>query len=108
MAYETRAGPDAALSALADPTRRGLIEQLRSGPAPVAALAAGLPISRPAVSQHLKVLNDAGLVVAEAKGARRYYRLAPEGAAPLLAWLDAMWDDALSSFQTLAEQEAAR
>ena len=95
-----------AITALADPTRRALIEQLRSGPQPVGRLAEYLPISRPAVSQHLKVLSDAGLLLVEPKGTRRLYRLAPDGLADLRAYLDGLWSDALASFAARAREIA--
>ena len=100
MSYEN------AITALADPTRRALIERLRSGPAPVGALAQTLPISRPAVSQHLKVLSDAGLLEVESIGTRRLYRLAPRGLDDLRAYLDGLWDDALTSFANRAAEIA--
>lgn len=77
-----------ALNALGDPTRRQVLGRLRAGPQPVAVLAQDLPVSRPAVSQHLKVLKEAGLVRDEAVGARRIYRLDPDGFSSLQAWLD--------------------
>ena len=86
------------ITALADPTRRALVERLRAGPQAVCALADALPISRPAVSQHLKVLRDAGLLLVEPQGTRRLYRLAPQGLADLRAYLDGLWGDALSGF----------
>lgn len=89
---------DTALSALADPTRRRVFERLRHGPQSVGALAAHLPVSRPAVSQHLKVLNDAGLVVVRAEGTRRIYAVDPKGLTSLRDWLDSFWDDVLTSF----------
>lgn len=92
MAYQD------AITALADPTRRSLVEALRSGPTPVGVLAQAVPVSRPAVSQHLKVLTDAGLVRMDARGTRRFYRLEPRGLAGLRAYLDALWDDALARF----------
>ncbi len=95
------------IAALADPTRRALIERLRAGPQPVGVLAGGLPISRPAVSQHLKVLSDAGLLLVEPQGTRRLYRLAPKGLDDLRAYLDGLWDDALTDFAAKA-QEIAR
>lgn len=76
------------LDALADPTRRLVLDRLRAGPQPVAALARGLPVSRPAVSQHLKILKQAGLVRDKAVGARRVYRFDPGGLSSLQAWLD--------------------
>lgn len=92
-----------ALLALADPTRRRIFERLRKGPRPVGKLASGLPVSRPAVSQHLKVLKEAGLVEESRDGARRVYRIDPRGLGQLRAWLDRFWDDALDSFRAAAE-----
>lgn len=107
MAYEvTPPRAEAAICALADPTRRALLERLRKGPQPVGRLADGLPVSRPAVSQHLKVLSDAGLLRVEPQGTRRLYRLAPEGLDALRAYLDALWDDALAGFAARAEEIA--
>jgi DNA-binding transcriptional ArsR family regulator len=97
MAYGT------ALAALADPTRRALFERLRSGPASVGDLAAELPVSRPAVSQHLKALKVAGLVADRADGARRVYTIDPDGLGELRRWLDQFWDDALESFKNEVE-----
>ena len=94
------------IAALADLTRRALIERLRSGPAPVGLLADDLPISRPAVSQHLKVLSDAGLLLVEPRGTRRLYRLAPRGLDDLRAYLDSLWDDALTGFANRAAEIA--
>jgi len=96
------------LDALGDPTRRLIFERLDRGPLPVKAIAAGLPISRPAVSQHLKVLKDAGLVVDRAEGTRRYYQANPAALHALRAYLDRFWDRALQSFQAAAEREARR
>jgi DNA-binding transcriptional ArsR family regulator len=93
------------LAALADPSRRAIFEALADGPRAVGELAADLPISRPAVSQHLKVLKEAGLVTDRAQGTKRLYRLQPDGIAALRAYLDRMWSDALSSFAELAEAE---
>src|SRR5262245_6331810 len=92
------------LAALADPTRRTLFELLAEGPRPVGELARQLPVSRPAVSQHLRVLKDAGLVVARPVGTRRLYQLNPEGLAALRAYLDRFWDKALAAFATAAER----
>jgi DNA-binding transcriptional ArsR family regulator len=94
------------LDALGDPTRRAVCERLAAGPRSVGELAAGLPVSRPAVSQHLKVLKQAGLVVDRAAGTRRVYALDPKGVAVLHAWLDRIWSDALVSFKQAAEQPA--
>jgi DNA-binding transcriptional ArsR family regulator len=93
-----------ALAVLADPTRRKVFERLRGGPRPVNALAAGLPVSRPAVSQHLKVLKDAGLVEERSEGVRRIYSLRREGLLELRNWLDGFWDDALEAFKLEAER----
>lgn len=92
------------LAALSDPTRRAIYERLSSAPAGVTEVAASLPVSRPAVSQHLKVLKAAGLVLDDAVGARRVYRIDPAGLGPLRAWLDQHWDRALCSFKLLADR----
>lgn len=99
MAY----GTEAAFAALADPTRRLVCERLKSGPRPVGAIAQGLPVSRPAVSQHLKVLKEAGLVTDRAEGTRRVYCIDPDGFGALRAWLDQFWDEALANFKAYAE-----
>ena len=93
-----------ALTVLADPTRRAVFERLRTGPRPVGVLAAGLPVSRPAVSQHLKALKDAGLVEERSEGARRIYSLRREGLMELRDWLDSFWGDALDAFKLEAER----
>jgi DNA-binding transcriptional ArsR family regulator len=95
----------AELATLADPSRRAIFEALREGPKAVGELAKDLPISRPAVSQHLKVLKEAGLVTDQAAGTRRLYRIRPEGIAALRAYLDRMWDEALAAFAAAAERE---
>ena len=97
-----------ALAALADPTRRRVLEQLRAGPRPVSAIAARLPVSRPAVSQHLKVLKQAGLVREERRGAQHIYEIDPAGLGPLREWLDRLWDSALDRFQAEAERSAKK
>lgn len=89
--------------ALADPTRRAVLERLRAGPLSVGEIARGLPVSRPAVSQHLKVLKDAGLVSDQAAGARRVYHIDPHGLGALRAWLDQFWDGALAAFKQHVE-----
>jgi DNA-binding transcriptional ArsR family regulator len=94
---------DAALAALADPTRRRVFERLKSGPRTVGALARGLPVSRPAVSQHLKVLKEAGLVTDRPEGTRRVYAIDPHGLGALRAWLDQFWDEALEAFKSEVE-----
>jgi DNA-binding transcriptional ArsR family regulator len=99
MAYTT------ALETLADPTRRAVFERLREGPLSVAQIAGGLPVSRPAVSQHLKVLKDAGLVRDEPRGTARIYRIHAEGLRELRDWLDGFWDEALTRFKDYAEGE---
>lgn len=86
------------LAALADPTRRMVFETLARSPAAVGALAETLPVSRPAVSQHLKVLSDAGLIDVQAKGTRRIYSVRQAGLAELRAYLDQLWDDALAAY----------
>ena len=88
-----------ALQCLSDPTRRQVFEKLRSGPQAVGVLAHGLPVSRPAVSQHLKALKAAGLVNDRAEGTRRVYYIDPDGLGELRHWLDRFWDDALTSFR---------
>ncbi len=95
----------AGLGLLGDPTRRMIFEMLARRPSSVGELAARLPISRPAVSQHLRALKDGGLVVDQAEGTRRVYRLDPDGVAALRAWLDRVWDDSLASFQKLADEQ---
>src|SRR5262245_35605002 len=92
------------LTALADPTRRAVFERLRSGPRAVNALAAGLPVSRPAVSQHLRALKEAGLVEERSEGVRRIYSIRREGLKELRDWLDSFWDDALEAFRAEAEK----
>lgn len=94
------------LAALADPTRRSIFELIRRSPAAVRDLAAQLPVSQPAVSQHLKVLREAALVRAEPVGARRVYQVDPAGLVDLRRWLDTMWDDALDAFADAARQRA--
>ena len=93
-----------ALAVLADPTRRQVFERLRAGPRAVNAIAAGLPVSRPAVSQHLKVLKNAGLVDERSEGVRRIYSLRREGLMELREWLDSFWGDALEAFRLEAER----
>jgi DNA-binding transcriptional ArsR family regulator len=95
----------AALAALSDPTRRQLFERLRTGPRAVGELARGVPVSRPAVSQHLAVLKAAGLVKDRAQGTRRVYEIDPKGLGAIRAWLDGMWDNALQSLESDIEQD---
>lgn len=87
----------AAFSALSDPTRRAVLERLRGGAKPVGEIARGLPVSRPAVSQHLKVLKEAGLVNDRSEGTRRIYEIDPKGLGAMRAWLDQFWDSALTA-----------
>lgn len=93
-----------AMNALGDPTRRRIFDRLAQGPKPVGELARGLPVSRPAVSQHLRVLKDAGLVTERPEGTRRVYRVDPSGVIALRAYFEAFWDRALVKFQDEAEQ----
>jgi len=95
-------------SALADPTRRQIFERLARRPRPVGELAEGLPVSRPAVSQHLEVLADAGLVVATRDGNRRLYRVDPDGVAGMRSYLDRFWTDALAAFEDAARAKEDR
>jgi DNA-binding transcriptional ArsR family regulator len=92
-----------AMDALGDSTRRTILERLREGPSAVGELAATLPISRPAVSQHLRVLREAGLVADRQDGTRRLYRLAPDGLEELREYLSTFWDVALAEFKAAAE-----
>jgi DNA-binding transcriptional ArsR family regulator len=94
-----------ALQAIADPTRRQVFERLRRGPLPVGRLAAGLQVTRPAVSQHLRVLERAGLVHARREGTRRIYAVDRRGLEELRRYLDSLWDDVLESFARDAEIE---
>jgi DNA-binding transcriptional ArsR family regulator len=100
-----KATAEAALNALADPTRRELIERLKSGPRAVGDLARGVPVSRPAVSQHLAVLKAAGLVRDVADGTRRVYEIDPKGLGAVRAWLDDMWGSALERFNSELEKD---
>jgi DNA-binding transcriptional ArsR family regulator len=94
-----------ALAALADPTRREIFERLAARPSAVGVLARDLPVSRPAVSQHLRVLRDAGLVTERVDGTRRIYRIDPRGIAAMREWLEALWSAALDAFQDFADQQ---
>jgi DNA-binding transcriptional ArsR family regulator len=93
-----------AFAALSDPTRRGVFERLQSGESSVGDLARGLPVSRAAVSQHLRVLKDAGLVIDRAEGTRRVYRIDPHGLGTLRAWLDQFWGLALQAYAAEVER----
>lgn len=93
-----------AFAALSDPTRRMVFEKLATGPRPVGEIARGLPVSRPAVSQHLKLLKEAGLVSDRSEGTRRIYQIDPAGLGAVRAWLDQFWDAALASFAAEIER----
>jgi DNA-binding transcriptional ArsR family regulator len=93
-----------ALAALADPTRRQVLESLRAGRRSVGRIAQDLPVSRPAVSQHLKILKEAGLVREERDGTRRIYEIDPQGLGALRAWLDQFWTVALDAFKAEVEK----
>jgi DNA-binding transcriptional ArsR family regulator len=93
-----------ALQALGDPTRLAIFEHVARRPRAVGELAAELPVTRPAVSQHLKVLKDARLVIDRAEGARRIYQLDPNGVEAIRHWLDGFWDEALARFKEAVEQ----
>jgi DNA-binding transcriptional ArsR family regulator len=97
MAYED------AIAALADPTRRTVFERLRRGPRPVVEIARGLPVSRPAVSQHLRVLEEAGLVRKRREGTRHFYSVNGDGVEELREYFEEFWQDALDAFKTAAE-----
>ena len=92
-----------ALAALADPTRRAVFERLRQGPVSVGEIARGLPVSRPAISQHLRVLREAGMVRDQADGTRRLYEIDPTALVELRTWLDRFWDEALGAFKAEVE-----
>ena len=99
MAYEM------ALAALSDPTRRLVFERILAAPRPVAAIAEGLPVSRPAVSQHLKVLREAGLITERRNGTRRLYSANPQALGELRAVIEAMWQEALGSAAAALDEE---
>jgi DNA-binding transcriptional ArsR family regulator len=103
VTYEERA-----LDALGDPTRRMVLMRLRSGARSVGEIAEGMKVSRPAVSQHLKVLKTARLVTVHAEGTRRLYSVDTRGIASLRNWLDGFWDETLTAFKVMAEREAVR
>jgi DNA-binding transcriptional ArsR family regulator len=106
--YGTPTTPEAArvFAALGDPTRRAIFENVAARPQSVTELAAALPVSRPAVSQHLKVLKRAGLVSDRPAGNRRIYQMDPQGIRDLRAYLDSFWNQALAAFKTTAERSA--
>jgi len=93
------------LDALADPTRRTIFERVSKRPQSVGELAAGLPVSRPAVSQHLRTLKEAQLVIDQAEGTKRIYRIDPRGLGLMRTWLDDHWSEALRAFQKFTDQE---
>ena len=95
-------------AALHDPTRRAVLERLRDGPRPVGEIAKGLPVTRPAVSQHLKVLKEAGLVDDRSEGTRRIYHIDPRGLGAMRAWLDQFWDSALTALAAEIEKDAKK
>lgn len=99
------ANASTALQALGDPTRREIFESLARQPLAVAELANALPVSRPAVSQHLRVLKDAGLVIMRQNGTRHVYQVDPKGVEMMREYLDRMWDKALASFKVFAERK---
>jgi DNA-binding transcriptional ArsR family regulator len=94
------------LGALADPTRRRVFERLLPGPLAVNEIASGMPVTRPAVSQHLRVLRSAGLVTARSEGTRRVYAVSPQGIGALRTWMDEYWGRALEGFRAAAEAAA--
>lgn len=98
-------GTGSALEALGDPTRRAIFERLAARPSPVGDLARALPVSRPAVSQHLRVLKDVGLVVDRAEGTRRIYSIDPRAVEGLRAYFDAFWSQALDAFRVAVEAD---
>ena len=93
------------MTALGDPTRQAIFDRLSDGPRPVGQLAAGLPVSRPAVSQHLKVLKDVGLVIDRREGTRRLYQVDAAGLAVLRAYLDQFWERSLAAFELAAREQ---
>src|SRR6476661_1315806 len=93
------------MNALGDPTRRAVFERLQSGPRSVGEVAAGLPVSRPAVSQHLRVLREAGLVAERREGTKRIYELSPTGLAELRAYFEQFWSQALDAYKEAAERK---
>jgi DNA-binding transcriptional ArsR family regulator len=97
-----------ALDALGDPTRRLVFKRLRNGSRSVREIAEGMDVSRPAVSQHLKMLKTAGLVMVRAQGTRRLYAIDTRGIETLRGWLDGFWDEALVAFKKATEREAAK
>jgi DNA-binding transcriptional ArsR family regulator len=103
----TNVEPERVLDALGDPTRRAVFGRLRAGRRSVGEIAGGMGVTRPAVSQHLRVLKEAGLVVARAAGTRRVYEVDARGIEALRDWLDGFWEEALTAFKDAADREAA-
>ena len=101
----SKVSTDALFDALGDGTRRAILEQLRGGPLPVVEITRRLPVGRPAVSQHLKVLKAVGLVTAQQDGTRRRYRIEPAGITAVRAWLDGLWDQALEGYKAAVESD---
>jgi DNA-binding transcriptional ArsR family regulator len=97
--------PEKAFNALGDPMRRTIFEKLRAMPLAVVDIAEGLPVSRPAVSQHLKVMKDAGLIRIQRKGTRNFCEIDPDGVIAMRFYLDQFWNDALTAFKKAAEQK---
>ena len=95
-----------AIAAIADPTRPAVLERLRRGPQPVVEIARDLPVGRPAVSQHLRILKEAGLVSERREGTRHFYSVNGEGLAALRAYFDEFWQEALDAFKAAAEAES--
>ena len=102
------ANAERVFAALHDPTRRAVLERLRDGPKPVGQIARGLPVTRPAVSQHLKVLKEAGLVDDRSEGTRRIYQIDPKGLGAMRAWLDQFWDTALHAYAAEVKKAAKK
>ncbi len=96
------------MDALGDPTRRAVFDRLREGPRSVGEVAAGMPVSRPAVSQHLRVLREAGLVAERRVGTKRIYELAPGGLVELRAYFDQFWSQALDAYKEAAERKEGK
>lgn len=101
-------GYEAAFDILGDPTRRAIVDRLRRGPAPVIDIATGLPVSRPAVSKHLKLMREAGLVRVHARGTRHIYELDLGALDEVRRWLDGFWDESLKRFKAKAERRTTK
>jgi DNA-binding transcriptional ArsR family regulator len=99
---------DAMFDALGDGTRRAILQELRGGPLPVVEIARRLPVGRPAVSQHLKVLKQVGLVTSRREGTRRRYQIDPAAITALRLWLDGLWEQALDAYRTAVEEDEGR